>query len=156
MGSVAGHRIASWPIAAPQFCPTPSGSPAWARQRNRSGLCPARRIRPVAPRPGRRGMGRLCLLILCQRPPRFVTDATMPESRSGCSGNRAPRASMTYEPGSNACRVLIESKAQVEMMLLALSRIEESDPIRAQLLEVYQQLERLHDRQRRSALPAGA
>lgn len=61
---------------------------------------------------------------------------------------------MTYEPGSSACRVLIDCKTQVETMLLALSRIEESAPIRDQLLEVHQQLEELHDLQRRSALPA--
>jgi hypothetical protein len=63
---------------------------------------------------------------------------------------------MTYEPGSSACRVLIDCKTQVETMLLALARIEESGPIRDQLLEVHQQLERLHDRQRRSALSAAA
>lgn len=61
---------------------------------------------------------------------------------------------MTYEPGSSACRVLIDCKSQVETMLLALSRIENSEAIRAQLLEVHQQLETLHDRQRRPELSA--
>jgi hypothetical protein len=155
MGSVAGHRFPSWPIAAPQLSPGPLRQPGFSAATELDRALPG--ARPVVPRPGSRGPGpALCLLIHCQRPPRFVTDATMPEPRSGCSGDRALRASMTYEPGSNACRVLIESKAQVEMMLLALSRIEESAPIRAQLLDVYQQLERLHDRQRRSSLPASA
>lgn len=55
---------------------------------------------------------------------------------------------MPYEPGSTQCRVLIDCKAQVESMLMALSRIEASGPIRDQLLQVYQQLEQLHDRHR--------
>lgn len=55
---------------------------------------------------------------------------------------------MPYEPGSSQCRVLIDCKAQVETMLMALSRIEASEPIREQLLQVYQQLESLHDRHR--------
>lgn len=55
---------------------------------------------------------------------------------------------MPYEPGSSQCRVLIDCKAQVETMLLTLSRIEESEPIRQQLLQVHQQLEALHDRHR--------
>ncbi|MFM7087361.1 MAG: hypothetical protein ACKOXO_10290 [Cyanobium sp.] len=58
---------------------------------------------------------------------------------------------MLYEPGSSQCRVLIQCKAQVETMLLSLSRIEDSEPIRQQLLEVHQQLESLHDQHRRQA-----
>lgn len=61
---------------------------------------------------------------------------------------------MPYEPGSSQCRVLIDCKAQVETMLLTLSRIEESEPIRSQLLEVHQQLEALHDKQRRQVAAA--
>lgn len=56
---------------------------------------------------------------------------------------------MPYEPGSSQCRVLIDCKAQLETMLLALSRIENSEAIRAQLLDVHQQLELLHDQHRR-------
>jgi hypothetical protein len=55
---------------------------------------------------------------------------------------------MPYEPGSSQCRVLIDCKVQVETMLMALSRIEASAPIREQLLQVHQQLEQLHDRHR--------
>jgi hypothetical protein len=62
---------------------------------------------------------------------------------------RSLEHAMPYEPGSSQCRVLIDCKAQVETMLLSLSRIEHSEPIRAQLLEVHQQLEALHDQHRR-------
>ena len=59
---------------------------------------------------------------------------------------------MPYEPGSSHCRVLIDCKAQVETMLMALSRIEDSEAIRQQLLQVHQQLEALHDLQRGAAI----
>lgn len=61
---------------------------------------------------------------------------------------------MPYEPGSSQCRVLIDCKVQVETMLMALSRIEASEPIRDQLLHVHQQLEQLHDRHRSRPLPS--
>lgn len=51
---------------------------------------------------------------------------------------------MPYEPGSPECRVLIDAKSQLESMLLALSRIENTDHIRDQLRSVHQQLEGLH------------
>ncbi|MFM7394337.1 MAG: hypothetical protein ACKO22_08255 [Cyanobium sp.] len=56
---------------------------------------------------------------------------------------------MTYEPGSPECRVLIDCKAQVEAMLLALSRIDNSRHIRDQLVSVHNQLEGLHELHRR-------
>ena len=59
---------------------------------------------------------------------------------------------MTYEPGSSQCRVLIDCKVQVESMLMALSRIEASEPIREQLVRVHLQLEQLHDRHRTQSL----
>lgn len=61
---------------------------------------------------------------------------------------------MPYEPGSSQCRVLIDCKLQVEAMLMALSRIEASEPIRDQLLQVHQQLEQLHDQHRSRPVPA--
>lgn len=61
---------------------------------------------------------------------------------------------MPYEPGSSECRVLIDCKGQVESMLLALARIESSEPIRAQLLAVHHQLEDLHASYRRSGSAA--
>ena len=51
---------------------------------------------------------------------------------------------MPYEPGSPECRVLIDCKVQIESMLLALGRIDNSQHIRDQLLSVHNQLEGLH------------
>jgi len=56
---------------------------------------------------------------------------------------------MTYEPGSSECRVLIDCKAQIEAMLLSLSRIDNSRHIRDQLVSVHHQLEGLHELHRR-------
>ncbi|MEB3331055.1 MAG: hypothetical protein VKI83_00980 [Synechococcaceae cyanobacterium] len=61
---------------------------------------------------------------------------------------------MPYEPGSPQCRVLIDCKAQIETMLLALERIENSGHIRDQLLSVHQQLEGLHELQRNRPVKA--
>jgi hypothetical protein len=58
---------------------------------------------------------------------------------------------MPYEPGSPECRVLIDCKGQVESMLLALSRIDDSEPIRKQLVAVHNQLESLHNSYRRTS-----
>lgn len=63
---------------------------------------------------------------------------------------------MAYEPGSSECRVLIDCKGQVESMLLALSRIENSEAVREQLLSVYNQLEDLHGTYRRSGRTSDA
>ena len=60
---------------------------------------------------------------------------------------------MGYEPGSSECRLLIDSKAQIEAVLLNLDRLENTDHIRRQLVAVYNQLEGLHDL-RRSHRPA--
>lgn len=59
---------------------------------------------------------------------------------------------MAYEPGTSECRVLIDSKAQIEAILLNLSRLENTAAIRQQLVAVHNQLEELHDskRQQRS------
>ncbi|MEB3333012.1 MAG: hypothetical protein VKI83_11040 [Synechococcaceae cyanobacterium] len=57
---------------------------------------------------------------------------------------------MPYEPGSPECRVLIDCKSQIESMLLALSRIDDSESLRDQLRSVHQQLEDLHARHRRA------
>ena len=58
---------------------------------------------------------------------------------------------MSYEPGSPECRVLIDCKGQVEAMLLALSRIDNSAAIREQLVAVHNQLEDLHNSYRKAA-----
>jgi len=65
---------------------------------------------------------------------------------------------MPYEPGSPECRVLIDCKVQIESMLLALGRIDNSQHIRDQLLSVHNQLEGLHAIHRKAVaapLPAG-
>ncbi|MFZ9228841.1 MAG: hypothetical protein ACO23C_06230 [Prochlorococcaceae cyanobacterium] len=59
---------------------------------------------------------------------------------------------MPYEPGSTECRVLIDCKGQLESMLLTLSRIDNTGPIREQLMGVHQQLEDLHNQYRKAAL----
>jgi len=59
---------------------------------------------------------------------------------------------MPYEPGSTECRVLIDCKGQLESMLLTLSRIDNTGPIREQLMGVHQQLEALHNQYRKAAL----
>jgi hypothetical protein len=59
---------------------------------------------------------------------------------------------MPYEPGSPECRVLIDCKAQIETMLLALSRIDNSRHIRDQLVSVHNQLEGLHELHRRQPM----
>ncbi len=59
---------------------------------------------------------------------------------------------MPYEPGSPECRVLIDCKAQIESMLLTLSRIDNSRHIRDQLVSVHNQLEGLHELHRRQPL----
>ena len=55
---------------------------------------------------------------------------------------------MAYEPGTSDCRVLIDSKAQVEAILLNLARLENTETIRQQLVAVHNELEALHDRKR--------
>jgi hypothetical protein len=56
---------------------------------------------------------------------------------------------MPYEPGSPACRVLIDCKSQVESMLVALAKIDNAEHIREQLVSVHNQLEGLHALHRR-------
>jgi hypothetical protein len=55
---------------------------------------------------------------------------------------------MTYEPGTSECRVLIDSKAQIETILLNLIRLDNTEAIREQLVAVHNQLEALHDQRR--------
>jgi hypothetical protein len=55
---------------------------------------------------------------------------------------------MAYEPGTSECRVLIDSKAQIEAILLNLARLENTGHIRQQLVAVHNQLEGLHELRR--------
>ncbi|WP_398326213.1 hypothetical protein [Vulcanococcus sp.] len=65
---------------------------------------------------------------------------------------------MAYEPGTTDCRVLIDSKAQIEAILLNLAKLENTQHIRQQLVAVHNQLEGLHElrRQKRSATLSAA
>ena len=55
---------------------------------------------------------------------------------------------MAYEPGTTDCRVLIDSKAQIEAILLNLAKLENTEHIRQQLVAVHNQLEGLHELRR--------
>ncbi|MCX5950665.1 MAG: hypothetical protein NT158_05750 [Cyanobacteria bacterium] len=61
---------------------------------------------------------------------------------------------MPYEPGSPECRVLIDCKAQIESMLLTLSRIDNSRHIQDQQVSVHNQQDCLHELHRRQPLAA--
>ena len=52
---------------------------------------------------------------------------------------------MSYEPGTNECRVLISSKEQIEMMLLNLSKLEGTESLLLQLREVREVQQRVVD-----------
>lgn len=83
---------------------------------------------------------------------RIAAIDTPPQAMPRLHGSsRDPR--MAYEPGTTDCRVLIDSKAQIEAMLLSLAKLEHTEHIRQQLLAVHNQLEGLHElqRQRRGA-----
>jgi hypothetical protein len=62
-----------------------------------------------------------------------------------------PRHPMGYEPGTNECRLLIDTKEQIEAALMNLARLENTDHIRRQLVAIYNQLEGLHDLRRAKA-----
>jgi hypothetical protein len=55
---------------------------------------------------------------------------------------------MAYEPGTSECRVLIDSKTQIETILLNLAKLENTGPIRQQLVAVHNELEALHEQWR--------
>lgn len=57
---------------------------------------------------------------------------------------------MAYEPGTSECRLLIDSKAQIETILLNLARLDNTASIRASLVQVHNQLEELHEQRRLS------
>jgi hypothetical protein len=63
---------------------------------------------------------------------------------------------MPYEPGTTECRVLIDSKAQIETILLSLARLENTEAIRRQLVAVHNELELLHEQRRLARSAASA
>ncbi|WP_255004865.1 hypothetical protein [Cyanobium sp. ATX 6F1] len=58
---------------------------------------------------------------------------------------------MGYEPGTNECRLLIDTKEQIEGALMNLARLDDTDELRLQLVAIYNQLEALHDERRAKA-----
>ena len=52
---------------------------------------------------------------------------------------------MQYEPGTIDCHVFLESKEQIEKMLLRLHKVENTEHIRDQLQAIYQQIEGMHE-----------
>lgn len=63
---------------------------------------------------------------------------------------------MPYEPGTSECRVLIDSKTQIEALLLNLARLENTEHIRQQLVAVHNQLEGLHELRRSHRLSSSS
>jgi len=55
---------------------------------------------------------------------------------------------MSYEPGSLECRLLIDAKQYIELALVSLNTLPQSDHIQRQLKSVHQQLEGIHDLKR--------
>ncbi len=55
---------------------------------------------------------------------------------------------MSYEPGSPECRSLIDAKENILNAMSSLNRIQEADHIRSQLLNIYNELEELHELRR--------
>ncbi len=72
------------------------------------------------------------------------------------SKDSTPTCAMAYEPGTSECRLLIDSKAQIESALLNLAKLENTEAIRAQLVDVYNQLEARHERRRALRQPVVA
>ena len=52
---------------------------------------------------------------------------------------------MSYEPGSLECRSLIDAKENILNAMSSLNSSEEANNIRAELLNMYNQLEKLHE-----------
>jgi Holliday junction resolvasome RuvABC endonuclease subunit len=52
---------------------------------------------------------------------------------------------MPYEPGSNECHALIEAKRHLEITLVEVSKIEQTDNLREKLIDVHQELEAIHE-----------
>lgn len=68
----------------------------------------------------------------------------------GCLSVNGERVllSMSYEPGTLDCRLLIDAKHHLELALASLSSLPQSDHIQRQLKAVHQQLEGMHDLKR--------
>ena len=55
---------------------------------------------------------------------------------------------MSYEPGSPECRSLIDAKENIVSAIQSLSSINQVQHLKEQLLEIYNELEGIHDLRR--------
>ena len=56
---------------------------------------------------------------------------------------------MSYEAGSKECRHLIEAKESLLLAMESLSKISSTDTLQIQIKEIYNNLERLHDKRKK-------
>ena len=63
---------------------------------------------------------------------------------------------MSYEAGSKECRHLIEAKENLLAALESLNKINSTESLQAQLKDVYNELEDLHDNRRKIESTANA
>ncbi len=55
---------------------------------------------------------------------------------------------MTYEPGSLECKHLIDAKDSLLNVLKSLNTVDGVEPIKTQLMSIYQRLEEMHEERR--------
>ena len=62
---------------------------------------------------------------------------------------------MTYEPGSLECRSLIDAKENIVSAIKSLSSINQVQHLKEQLLQIYNELEGIHDlrREKENTIP---
>jgi len=56
---------------------------------------------------------------------------------------------MSYEAGSKECRHLIEAKESLLLAMESLSNIDSTDILQIQIKEIYNKLEKLHDKRKK-------
>ena len=61
---------------------------------------------------------------------------------------------MSYEPGSLECRLLIDAKENLLNAMKSLAKIKDIDSIKDQLLNIYNELEEMHENRRIEELNA--
>ncbi len=60
---------------------------------------------------------------------------------------------MSYEPGSLQCRLLIDAKEHLLNTIKTLTKINDMESIKTQLLDIYNELEELHEDRRKMEMP---
>jgi hypothetical protein len=56
---------------------------------------------------------------------------------------------MSYEAGSKECRQLIDAKENLLLAMQALSNINSTDLLQVQIKEIYNKLEKMHDKRKK-------